>query len=242
MTLFGIEITGEHARFAVLAFSTLVAALGFVAGRWSRHRGRVSFKQEDLVASTVVTELYGIERRADGSSVLHIVTQGGTVSIDRVFTNPDLMHHVQRAAKRHPGLLQLKDPVAHRMMMDEGKDRITGLDPKANLDFIHGRPTRNDEVLFGFAAYKEANGDRTRALHDEVGRLVQMVISVEHVHLLADADFAQALKVQHAGYQPRAVRLHQFAREWLRLETLPHAQRSGATDKIWHVTVRTSLT
>lgn len=241
MTLFGIEITGEHARLAILAFSTLFASLGFFAGRWSRHRSRVSFKREDLVASTVVTELYGIEQGADGSFVLHIITQGGTEPIERVFTNPELMHHVQRAANRHPGLIQLKDPVAHRMMMDEGKDRITGLDPKANLDFMHGRPTRDDEVLFGFAAYKEANGDRTRALHDEVGRLVQMVISMRHVGLLADPEFARQLKVQHAGYKPRALRLHDFAKEWLRLETLPHSERSGATDKIWHVTVRTAL-
>lgn len=242
MTLFGIEITGEHARIAVLAFSTIFASLGFIAGRWTRHRSRVSFKREDLVASTVVTELYGIERRSDGSSVLHIITQGGIEPIDRVFTNPVLLRYVQRAAKRHPGLLQLKDRIAHRMMMDEGKDRITGLDAKANLDFMQGRATRDDEVLFGFAAYKESNGNRPRTLHDEVGRLVQMVVSVHHVGLLADPNFAKQLKVQHAGYQPRALRLHEFAKEWVRLEAMPRSERSGATDKIWHVTVRTSLT
>jgi len=36
-------------------------------------------------------------------------------------------------------------------------------------------------------------------------------------------------------------RLKDFAREWRRLEALPHDQRSAATDKIWNITVRTSL-
>lgn len=242
MTVFGIEISGEHARFALVVFSSLIAALGFLAGRWSRHRSRVSFKSEDLVASTVVTELYGIRQREDGEYVLHIITQGSTEAIDRVFANADLVRHIQRGARHHPGLLQLNDPIAHRMMMDEGKDRITGLDPKANLDFMVGRPTRDDELLFGFAAYKEVNGDRANGLRDEVGRLVQMVISVSEVGSLADADFARRLNVQHAGYKPRALRLHDFAKEWLRLEGLPQSQRRGATDKIWHVTVRTAMT
>ena len=157
------------------------------------------------------------------------------------FTNVDLTRHIRRAAEKHPGLLQLKDPVAHRMMMDEGKDRITGNDAKANMDFIQGRPTRDDEVLFGFAAYNE-NGASKSALHDEVGRLVQMVVAVQYVPLLADPAFIQRMAVQHAGYQPRTARLHEFAREWVRLEALPAEQRRSATDKIWQVTVRTSLT
>jgi hypothetical protein len=32
-----------------------------------------------------------------------------------------------------------------------------------------------------------------------------------------------------------------FAREWQRLQTLPDAERSSATDRIWQITVRTSL-
>jgi len=47
--------------------------------------------------------------------------------------------------------------------------------------------------------------------------------------------------VEHSGYRPRRERLHDFAREWLRLQSLPSAERSSATDKIWQVTVRTSL-
>ena len=127
------------------------------------------------------------------------------------------------------------------MMMDEGKDRITGNDHKANLDFIQGRPTRDDDVLFGFAAYHE-NGDRRTALHDEVGRLVQMVVALRDIPLLADPNFIKELRVQHAGYQPRTARLHDFAREWQRLQALPKSDRHSASDKIWHVTVRTSIT
>jgi hypothetical protein len=41
---------------------------------------------------------------------------------------------------KHPGLLLLPNPVAHRMMMDEGKDKIAGQQAKANMDFVVARP------------------------------------------------------------------------------------------------------
>lgn len=239
--LFGLEITGDHARLLVAVFGGVFAAFGFLAGRWSRHRSAIRFKREDLVGSTVATELYGFEHRQDGRAVLHIITQGSAEPMESVFTNADLIRHIRRHAHKHPGLLQLSEPVAHRMMMDEGKDRITGLDAKANLDFIQGRPTREDDVLFGFGAYQE-NGERFGALHDEVARLVQMVVAAQHIPMLADPACLSTLDVQHSGYKPRIARLHEFAREWQRLDALPEAERHAATDKIWRVTVRTSLT
>ena len=240
MDFFGLEITGDHARLLVAVFGGIVASFGFLAGRWSRHRSAVRFKREDLVGSTVVTEYYAIRRRRDGRDELHIVTQGSSEPMDTAFTNAELIHHIKRAVHRHPGLLHLKSPIAHRMMMDEGKDRITGLDAKANLDFLQGRPTRDDEVLFCFAAYKE-NGDHGHGLHDEVGRLVQMVVSPALIGQMADPAYVAALEVQHAGYRPRCDRLHDFAKEWQRLSALPKSDRSAAADVIWLVTVRTAL-
>jgi hypothetical protein len=241
MTVLGLTIDGDHARLITAVLGALLAAASFFAGRWSRHRQRVRFRKEDLVASTVVTELYGFSDGEDGRRILHIVSQGGTRSTAEVFTNPTLIEHVQREARKHPGLVGLKNPIAHRMMMDEGKDRITGHDPKANMDFLFGRPTREDEVLFGFGAWAET-GDRRNALHDEIGRLVQMVVALRDVPRLTDDAFIAELGVQHAGYKPRIKRLAAFAREWQRLEALPHTERHAATDKIWKVTVRTSTT
>jgi hypothetical protein len=48
---------------------------------------------------------------------------------------------------------------------------ITGLDPVANMDFVRGRPTRDDETLFGFAAYAEQDHDGS-GLRDQIARLV----------------------------------------------------------------------
>jgi hypothetical protein len=243
VTLFGLEITGDHARLLVAIFGGVFAAFGFLAGRWTRHRSAQAFKREDLVGSTLATELYGFEPRPDGRVTLHIVTQGSAEAMAAAFTNAELVRHIRRAADRHPGLLLLAEPVAHRMMMDEGKDRITGLDAKANLDFIQGRPVRQDDVLFGFAAYQEReNGNGDTALHDEVARLVQMVVAERYISSLADPAFIARLDVAHAGYKPRVARLHDFAREWQRLEALPRTERSAATDKIWQIIVRTSLT
>ncbi len=240
MTLFGLEITGDHARLITLVATSLFAVLGFVAGRWSKHRNHMQFQREDLVASTLVTEFYGLQQGPDGHWTLHIITHGRSEALIDAFTNRDLTDHIRRAAQKHPGLVQLKQPVAHRMMMDEGKDRITGNDAKATLDFVQGRPTREDDVLFGFAAYKET-GERKAALHNEIARLVQMVVALKDIPRLADAEFIKQLGVPHAGYRPRTVRLHDFALEWRRLEALPPNARQSATDKIWHVTVRTSV-
>jgi hypothetical protein len=240
MQLFGLFVTTEHARLILAAVGGALAIAGFVAGRWTRHRARVHFKREDLVTSSIVVELYGIVAEADGSDMLHIITQGGTTTLESFFRAPDLVRHIKREAVKHPGLLQLSNSVAHRMMMDEGKDALTGLDPRANMDFLHGRPTRDDETLFGFAAYREQSHDGT-SLHDQIGRLVMMVVSPNLIDRLADRQFIDCLRVRHSGYLPRCQRLHEFAREWQRLQGLEAAERSAAVDKIWQVTVRTAL-
>ena len=145
--------------------------------------------------------MYGIKAQPDGSDMLHIVTQGSSSTIESFFSNPDLVRHVKREAVKHPGLLRLPNPVAHRMMMDEGKDMITGLDAKANMDFLHGRPTQDDETLFGFAAYSEHEHD-SHGLHDQIARLVLMVVSPTLIGRLADPDYIERLDVAHSGYSP----------------------------------------
>jgi hypothetical protein len=242
--LFGLEITGDHARLILPIIASAIAGAiaigGFVAGRWSRHRSWLRFKREDLVTSSIIIELYGIRTEPDGSDMLHIVTQGSSSTIEDFFHNPDLVRHVQRQAVKHPGLLRLPNAVAHRMMMNEGKDMITGLDAGANMDFVHGRPTHDDETLFGFAAYAENEHDG-HGLHDQVAQLVLMVVSPTLIERLSSPDYVERLCVAHSGYRPRCARLHDFAREWQRLEMLPDADRSSATDKIWQIAVRTSL-
>jgi len=240
MQLFGLFVTTEHARLMLAAIGGALALGGFVAGRWSRHRARVHFKREDLVSSSIVVELYGIVAETDGTDMLHIITQGGTTTLESFFRAPDLVRHIKREAVKHPGLLQLPNSVAHRMMMDEGKDALTGHDSRANMDFVHGRPTKDDETLFGFASYREESHDGT-TLHDQIGRLVLMVVSPSLIDRLADRQYIERLRVRHSGYLPRRGRLHDFAREWQRLQGLSAAERSAAVDKIWQITVRTSL-
>lgn len=240
MQFFGLDITGEHARIVVPFLGGLAAAAGFLAGRWTQHRRKVRFRKEDLAGTSIVIELYGITPGPDGSDVLHIITQGGSSSIADFFHTPDLVQHVQRTAQKHPGLMRLPNPVAHRMMMDEGKDAITGLCPQANIDFVQGRPTQQDKALFGYAAYKEKN-HAGNGLHDQVARLVLMVVSPGLVGKLADPAYIENLVVAHAGYKPRCERLHEFAIEWQRLEALPMAHRSTGHDMIWQITIRTAL-
>jgi hypothetical protein len=237
---FGLEITSEHARLLFAALGGVLAVAGFLAGRWSQHRGRVHFKKEDLVTSLISTEMYGIRSQPDGGDMLHILSQGSVSTIEDFFVNADLVRHVKREAVKHPGLLRLVNPVAHRMMMDQGKDAITGRDAKANMDFLQGRPTQDDETLFAFAAYAEHEHDG-KGLHDQVARIVLMIVGPNLIERLADPEYIKQLRVRHSGYRPRCERLHIFAREWQRLQLLPLAERSAATDKIWQITVRTSL-
>jgi len=238
---FGLEmVSSELARVLFAVIAGLIGLGGFIAGRWSQHRSRVRFKREDLVASSIVIEMYGIRTGADGRDVLHIISQGRASAMEGRFASLNLVRHIQKEAARHPGLLRLPSAVAHRMMMDEGKDMITGLDPAANMDFVHGRPTQDDETLFGFAAYSEQNHDGSR-LRDQIARLVLMVVSPTAIEKLADPAYVEGLGVAHAGHRPRRARLYDFAREWQRLQALPAAERSAATDRIWQITVRTSL-
>lgn len=236
LTLLGLDISGEHARLIMTALGGLIGVLGFVAGRWSRHRGHVQFKREDLVTTSIVIEFYGVIAQPDGSELLDIVTQGGSASVEDYFHNPDLVTNVRRAAAKHPGLLQLANPVAHRMMMHEGEDKITGLDPRANMDLVKGRRTRDDKVLIAFAAYREGT-QSGNGLHDQVGRLVQMVVSPDLVARLADRAYIENLRVAHAGYRARRVRLQDLSLEWQRLQALPATERTAGTDRIWQVTV-----
>jgi hypothetical protein len=240
MELFGLEINGEHARIVVAVLGGGAATLGFVAGRWSRHRNSLRFKREDLVTSSILIEFYGIQVTPDGSERLDFITQGGSATLEAFFFNADLVARIRRAAAKHPGLLRLPSPVAHRMMMTEGKDQITGLDPLANIDFVQGRTTRDDEVLIAFAAYPEIDRDGN-GLRDQVARLVLMVVSPSLMARLADPAYIDRLGVPHAGYGPRRDRLHDFAREWQRIAQLPPAERTGGHDMIWSVTVRSSL-
>jgi hypothetical protein len=237
---FGLEITSEYARLMFAALGGVLAVGGFVAGRWSQHRSRVHFKKEDLVTSLISTEMYGIRTQSDGKDMLHILGQGSASTIENFFVNADLVRHVKREAVKHPGLLRLLNPVAHRMMMDSGKDAITGRDAKANMDFLEGRPTQDDETLFAFVAYAEHEHDG-KGLHDQVARIVLMMVSPNLIGKLADAEYIKQLRVRHSGYRPRCERLHDFACEWQRLQKLPTAERSSAADKIWQITVRTSL-
>jgi len=108
------------------------------------------------------------------------------------------------------------------------------------MDFVHGRPTRDDDTLLGFAAYSERDHDGS-GLRDQIARLVLMVVSPTAIERLADPGYVERLGVAHSGYRPRGARLHDFACEWQRLQALPAAERSAATDRIWQITVRTSL-
>ena len=91
------------------------------------------------------------------------------------------------------------------------------------MDFLHGRPTQDDDTLFGFAAYSEREHDG-QGLHDQIARLVLMVVSPSLVERLADPEYIKCLDVAHSGYRPRCERLHDFASEWQRLQTLPDAR------------------
>jgi hypothetical protein len=104
------------------------------------------------------------------------------------------------------------------------------VDPPANVNFVHGRPTQNDETLFAFASYAEHNHDGT-LLRDQVGRLVEMVVSPTLIDRLAEAHYVTRLRVRRSGYLPRRQRLHDFACEWQRLEVLSNSGAAQASTR-----------
>jgi hypothetical protein len=222
--LFGLEFTSDHAKLAGSLLGGLLAFSGFVAGRWSGYLQRSRIEKEDLVSTSIVVEM--VSRPANGAGDPELLTASRTTSLDDFFQNAVLVAAVRKAAVRHPGLLRLHDPVAHRLMMLEAGNWLQGLNAQANLDFIAGRPTDLHEVLIGFAAYPAGKAGAGR-LHDEVDRLVLMVVN------RATAEALLSLPRDHpdkpASRFPK--RIFDLVAEWDRVRN--SAQQELSSEAVW---------
>lgn len=223
----GVEITGEHARLAGTIFGALLAAGGFIAGRWSHLVLAHRLAREDLVSMTIIAEFYG-HTGAGEEKVIERMVGASAVSLDDFFKNEALVEKVRHAAQRHPGLMRLDDPIAHRLMMDEGANWLRGLDAAANMDFLLGKPTVSHTMLIAFAADPLERVTDGR-LHEEIDRLRLIVLGRE----LAEHVIARGEPADHADRHHR--RLHDVAHAW----STQHKQPDPGTDRVWTVEVRT---
>ncbi len=229
MQIFGMDITSEHTRMIGPVVGGLLTAGGFVAGRLSHLLLARRLAHEDLVASTMVVEIYGHDLVGDGK-IVDMLVGGSAVGIDEFFNNELLVKKIRKAAQRHPGLLQLPDPVEHRMMMDQAANWLRGLDTEANLSFLFGHPTQKRTVLIAFASYP-VEQNAPKHLHQEIDRLRLMVVS-QNVAKEALDDGAQI----RARREPAMLRLIDVASAWTAQANEPDLGR----DLVWAIEVRTS--
>jgi hypothetical protein len=227
--LFGLEFTSDHAKFLGSLLGGLLAFGGFVAGRWSSYRQRSRIEKEDLVSTSIVVEMVSANVEGD----LEILTASRTTSLDDFFQNDVLVAAIRKAASKHPGLLRLHDPVAHRLMMVEAGNWLQGLNVQANLDFIASRHTDVHEVLIGFAAYP-AGALGAGRLHDEVDRLILMVVNRAAAGALLTASPKQPGKP--AARLPK--RIVELAAEWDR--TRNSTQSDLSREPVWPLNLRLS--
>jgi hypothetical protein len=227
--LFGLEFTSDHAKLVGSLLGGLLAFGGFVAGRWSSYLQRSRIEREDLVSTSIVVEMVS----ANGEGYLEILTASRTTSLDDFFQNNVLVAAIRKAALKHPGLLRLHDPMAHRLMMVEAGNWLQGLNVQANLDFIAGRHTDVHEVLIGFAAYP-AGAPGAGHLHDEVDRLILMVVN------RAAAGALLAVSPQQSGEPVARVpkRIVDLAAEWDRTRNATQSDPSRAP--VWPLNLRLS--
>jgi hypothetical protein len=229
--LFGLEFTTDHAKLAGSLLGGLLAFGGFVAGRWSSYLQRSRIEKEDLVSTSIVVEM--VSRPANGEGDPELLTASRTTSLDEFFQNNVLVAAVRKAASKHPGLLRLHDPVAHRLMMLEAGNWLQGLNAQANLDFIAGRPTDLHEVLIGFAAYPAGVVGAGR-LHDEVDRLVLMVVNRATAETLLTMPRDQSDK----GTSRFPKRIFDLVAEWDRVRNSRQQDFSG--ERVWPLKLRVS--
>jgi hypothetical protein len=227
--LFGLEFTSDHAKLAGSLLGGLLAFGGFVAGRWSSYRQRSRIEREDLVSTSIVVEMVS----ANGEGDLEILTASRTTSLNDFFQNDVLVTAIRKAASKHPGLLHLHDPAAHRLMMVEAGNWLQGLNVHANLDFIAGRHTDVHEVLIGFAAYP-AGAPGAGHLHDEVDRLILMVVNRAAVGALLTVSPEQPGKA--AARLPK--RIVDLAAEWDRTRNGTPSELSRGL--VWPLNLRLS--
>jgi hypothetical protein len=227
--LFGLEFTSDHAKLVGSLFGGLLAFGGFVAGRWSSYLQRSRIEREDLVSTSIVVEMVS----ANGEGNLEILTASRTTSLDDFFQNGILVAAIRKAASKHPGLLRLHDPAAHRLMMVEAGNWLQGLNVQANLDFIACRHTDVHEVLIGFAAYP-AGAPGAGHLHDEVDRLILMVVN------RAAAGALLTVSPQQSGKPAARVpkRIVDLAAEWDRTRNATQSDLSRAP--VWPLNLRLS--
>jgi hypothetical protein len=228
--LFGLEFTSDHARLAGSLLGALLAVGGFVAGRLSSYRQRSRLEREDLVSTSIVVEMVSVNTEGG----LEILTASRTTSLNDFFQNDVLVSEIRKAASKHPGLLHLHDPAAHRLMMVEAGNWLQGLNVQANLEFIAGRHTDVHEVLIGFAAYP-AGVPGAGHLHDEVDRLILMVVN------RAAAGALQAVSanepVKGAAHVPK--RIVDLAAEWDRTRNGSGSDVSHGL--VWPLNLRLSV-
>jgi hypothetical protein len=229
--LFGLEFTSDHAKLAGSLLGGLLAFGGFVAGRWSSYRQRSRIEREDLVSTSIVVEM--VSRPANGEDAPEILTASRTTSLNDFFQNDVLVAAIRKAASKHPGLLRLHDPAAHRLMMVEAGNWLQGLNVQANLDFIAGRHTDVHEVLIGFAAYPAGAAGADR-LHDEVDRLILMVVNRVAAAALLSVSSQQAGK--GAARMPK--RIFDLAAAWDRTRSATQSDLSH--EPVWLLNLRLS--
>jgi hypothetical protein len=172
-----------------------------------------------------------ISRPANGDGGPELLTASRTTSLDDFFQNGVLVAAIRKAASKHPGLLRLHDPAAHRLMMVEAGNWLQGLNTQANLDFLAGRPTDLHEVLIGFAAYPAGAAGAGR-LHDEVDRLVLMVVNRATAELVLAMPREQSGKP--ASHLPR--RIFDLVAEWDQIRS--SAQQDLGSERVWPLKLR----
>jgi hypothetical protein len=226
--LFGLEFTTDHARLAGSLVAGLLAASGFVAGRWSSHLQRSRLDRDEGGSASIVVEM--ASRPGLGEGEAEVLTASRTRRLDDFFQNHALAAAIRKAASKHPGLLRLRDPAAHRLMMVEAGNWLQGLNVQANLDFVAGRPTDSYEVLIGFAAYPA--GKAGARLRDEADRLVLMVVN------RVTAEDLQTMLLQEpekaAARFPK--RIFDLVAEWDRIRNSPEPDFSG--EPVWPLKLR----
>lgn len=242
MDFFGFDPTfglsgdelGNYSKI-VVATLTIGALIGgrvsWLIARWNFSRGsfrhRISFER--------VAFRDGVEKLKNGKAArvvnVDFASDGDEKDLNALFGSKFLENQIKRQTKRANGLITLPNETHHFRLMSVLEDRLTGNDPRANVDAVMGRRVNENHVVFAPAYVAEIENGK-----NDMAMVRVFYMSEERAVWLLDPENQAMLRSTKHRTLPWLKTIIQIGNA-----TKPKGEGHRGTNPVWHSTIETSI-